>query len=165
MRADALLPPPPAVTAGKWDARQGAACPPFPLRWFCSWTPLADGRLAGFIAGYEGGNAFMEERFAARLEAGAVVSFIWNGLEHVGAEPTPATVAAEVEALQDLHARCFIAWHDEAAWERGDLKLRDGLERRLTSAGTALWLPPRESAAMSTIAALVHRTGILTRFR
>lgn len=158
------VPRAPSVLACKWDARSGPDCPPFPLRWFCSWTPTQCGRIAGYIAGYEGGNAYMQERFLARLEAGELDSFIWNGMEHIGAEPTPATFPPDPEPVLDAHAACFMAWCDEEAWERDQPSLREAWASYLEPAGASLWMPPYAPSAMGTIAALIRRTGILTRF-
>jgi hypothetical protein len=106
----------------------------------------------------------MQERFLARFGAGELASFIWNGMEHAGAQPAPATIPPELEPVLDEHAACFMAWCDEEAWERDQPSLRADWASYLEPAGTSLWMPPYNPSAMGTIAALVRRTGILTRF-
>lgn len=151
--------------AGKWDAREGPRVPPFRVRWFFSWTEYAPGCLAGFIAGYEGGRAFIEERFNARFRGRSLASFVWNGVDHARDRRREARpVAAGVAAMCDEHYEIFLEWHDREEWERGFLCLAPGRERRLARVGTSLLLPAADESAMERIAAMSRRTGILCRF-
>lgn len=154
------------VTAGKWDARHGADVPPFRLRWFFSWSELNEGRIAGFFAGYEGGNAFVEERFWARFNRDALVEFVWNGRDHVTTEDRSAEAASdELEALCDEHFEKFIRWHDREEWDRGFLCLAPGRDNELTwQQGSLLLRPVIPGAVMVKVAAMARRTGILCSF-
>jgi len=44
------------VLAGKWDDPGAHQTPPFRCRWFFSWSEPEPGRIAGYFAGYEGGD-------------------------------------------------------------------------------------------------------------
>lgn len=151
--------------AGKWDARDQAAAGMFRCRWFFSWTDFGSGRIIGFFAGYEGGGAFVEERFHARFRGARLQEFVWNGRDHAtGTDRSFEPIPDEVERCQDQHFDVFLSWHDEAEWERGFLCLAAGREQGLTRLPGSLLLAPTDDECADRVAAMVRCTGILTRF-
>lgn len=156
----------PEVLAGKWDDPENAGVPPFRCRWFFSWSELAPGRIAGFFAGYEGGGAFVEERFHAVFRRGRLAAFVWNGRDHlqdidVSHIPLPEDVAACTERHFDI----FAYWHDQARWDEGFICLAPVREEALERLPGSLYLPPQGGPeAISRIAQMVGCTGILCRF-
>lgn len=155
----------PSDTAGKWDDPDASLKPPLRCRWFFSWTEYAPGQLAGFFAGYEGGGAFVEERFHAVFSAAKLQRFVWNGREHVtGADVSAEPMTGDVERLGDHHFDVFIDWHDRTRWEDGFLCLAEGRSNGLTMLPNALFLPPADTRSMERVAAMVRCTGILCRF-
>lgn len=160
------MPTPSRVLAGKWDDRGGALQPPFRCRWFFSWTELDDGRIAGYFAGYEGGGAFVEERFHAMFINEELVEFVWNGREHTrGQDRSYEAVPGDVAHCNEEHFEIFMHWHDRDRWEDGFLCLAPSLENRLVTLSDSLLLPPMDAdTAMARIAAMVRCTGILCSF-
>lgn len=149
--------------AGKWDAREGIG--PYRCRWFYSWSELSPGRIAGFFAGYEGGGAFVEERFTARFAASELLEFTWNGRDHV--QRVDRSLDPPDEAIvrcQDEHFDEFIRWHDRDEWDRGFLCLAPGKDQALARVGTSLLLDPGDGVAFQRIVAMTRCTGILVRF-
>jgi len=152
--------------AGKWDDRGGALQPPFRCRWFFSWSELDEGLIAGFFAGYEGGGAFVDERFHARFQRGKLREFVWNKRDHLtGDDRSGEEIPDHISHCHEEHAEVFLHWHDRDPWESGFLCLAPGLEKGLTMLPSSLMLEPRRpAAAMNKIAAMVRCTGILCSF-
>lgn len=153
------------VIAGKWEDRGSTLTPPFRCRWFFSWTEYAVGRIAGFFAGYEGGSAFVDQRFHAAYDRDRLTQFVWNGVDHAAhlrVEVAPAS--REVEVLMEHHADVFLCWHDRDRWEDGYLCLAHGKQHGLVMPPDALYLPPMpERASLAKISAMLKATGIATR--
>lgn len=153
------------VLAGKWDDPDARQAPPFRCRWFFSWSEPEPGRIAGYFAGYEGGGAFVEERFQAVFSRGVLEAFTWNGREHVsGRDVSFELVDPVLAAISDRHFDVFIQWHDRDRWEDGYLCLAPGREEGLVMLPTALHLPPSNPTAMKRIGAMARYTGIMCRF-
>lgn len=165
------------VLAGSWLDHSGRLAPPFRCQWFFSWTELGKGRIAGFMAGYEGGGAFVEEPFIARFSKAKLLEFIWHSCDHISGEERPDIQFwpdDEIMECCDSHAEIFQQWHNHEEWENGYLCLAPGLEHTeglllepevLVSGPQYLFLTPEDDAAMDKIAMLISHTGIATRFR
>lgn len=156
----------PRVLAGKWEDRGSTLEPPFRCRWFFSWTELDDKRVVGFFAGYEGGGAFIEERFHASFHEKRLVEFVWNGRDHAADQDRSyVPLPAGIEHHQDEHFDVFMQWHDPVLWEEGSLYLAPGKENILTLPPGSLLLEPNNAVRnMGRIQALARHTGILSSF-
>lgn len=161
--------PPNRCLAGKWDDKGARMKPPFPCRYFFSWTEMGNSRIAGYFGGYLGGGAFIDASFRATFKRKALVEFVWLGRDHVSGEERPQEWPEAIRMQCDEHLGVFLAWHDENAWEDGVLHLAPGLENRpgLTLAPDDIfYMEPesRESEVMQKVAAMVGYTGILCTF-
>jgi hypothetical protein len=156
----------PEVVAGKWDNPDDAGIPPFRCRWFFSWSELAPGRIAGFFAGYEGGGAFVEERFHAMFCQGRLSAFVWNGRDHLqGIDVSHLPLPEDVAPCTERHFDIFAGWHDQAHWDQGFLCLAPGHKDKLKRLPGSLFLPPQGAPdATSRIALMAACTGILCSF-
>ncbi|TWI13530.1 hypothetical protein [Aerolutibacter ruishenii] len=155
------------VIAGKWEDRGSTLTPPFRCRWFFSWTEYAPARIAGFFAGYEGGGAFIGERFHAAFEGDRLTELVWNAYDHVAGMAAEAMFRSpDVDALVERHAEAFLRWHDRDRWEEGFLCLAAGREKGLVMPPDALYLPPKhERSGLLKIGAMLQATGIATRIK
>lgn len=152
------------VIAGKWDDRGSTLTPPFRCRWFFSWTEYAPDRIAGFFAGYEGGGAFVDQRFHAAFAGDRLTEFVWNGYDQAGGGASEAAPRSQdVDTLVERHAGVFLRWHDRERWEEGFLCLAVGKEKGLVMPADALYLPPRpERSGLLKISSMLQATGIAT---
>ena len=100
--------------SGLWEKREGRVI----CRAFAAWTELSDSSLAGIVAGYAGGGAFIQENFYCEFDDGTATKLIIDYTDHVSGDESPfddldqSAIDASEEALDLL-----LALHDQDAWE------------------------------------------------
>jgi hypothetical protein len=100
---------------GGWEIREGRTI----CRWLIVWKSINETIIAGALAGYQGGGAFMMEQFCAETEDGSLSSLKIDfedkitGEEIDFFEDVPDEILMECDDAQDL----ILEWHDEGKWE------------------------------------------------
>ena len=113
--------------SGLWEKREGRII----CRAFAAWTELSDSAVAGVVAGYAGGGAFIQENFYCEFENGTATKLIIDYTDHVSGEESPfddldQSAIDASEAALDL----LLDLHDQDAWEEEEQLLllsTDGL--------------------------------------
>lgn len=99
---------------GLWEKRDARII----CRAFVAWTELSGSSLAGIVAGYAGGGAFIQENFYCEFEGGTATRLIIDYTDHVSGEESyfddleQSAIDASEEALDLL-----LELHDKDAWE------------------------------------------------
>jgi len=99
---------------GLWEKRDDRII----CRAFAAWTELSDSAVAGVVAGYAGGGAFIQENFYCEFENGTATKLIIDYTDHVSGDESPfddlgqSAIDASEEALDLL-----LDLHDQDAWE------------------------------------------------
>lgn len=96
-----------------WEQRnQRAIC-----RWFISWKPIENNKLAGAIAGYTGGGSFMIERFYATYENSEITALWIDGNDRVSEDEIDFDSLDESvqKIANDAEDEIYI-WNNQELW-------------------------------------------------
>ena len=132
------------LTNGAWEKRSKtkAIC-----RWFVAWENITNEEIAGAVAGYGGGGAFIVERFYGQ-RIGANLSKLWiDYTDRISNEDIDFQGAGS-NALDaaERGLDCIWEWNDHDLWSAADeVVLLAGAAAKLTAKKDMLYLD-RDSA-------------------
>jgi hypothetical protein len=129
-----------SLNAG-WENRQGRSI----CRWFCAWKEVGDKKLAGVIAGFAGGGAFLLERFFATVDG--------NDVEFSDLDE------AIRSAMDDAEDEVW-AYNNRDLWEDAEqLVLLEDRKSHLAESGDMLLLSTSDSSLVRSICELAGLTA------
>ena len=144
-----------------WEKRDGRII----CRAAVAWRDVAEGTLAGCVAGYSGGGAFQLEQFFCAHEGGTATSLLIDTRDHITGDEVDffddvQQVALDVcdDAQDHIYGYCDrYAWEDKEQLRLIDGKeadLRQGSEPDVLVAGPAL---PKPLARLCEFAGLTAK--------
>ena len=145
-----------SLNAG-WEDREGRSI----CRWFCAWKKVGDKQLAGVIAGFAGGGAFLLERFFATVD-GEDLSSLWIDLtDRISGIDVEFSVLDEAirSAMDDAEDEVW-AYNDRELWEDAEqLVLLEEAKPGLTESGDMLLFSTSDSSIVRSICELAGLTA------
>ncbi len=145
-----------SLNAG-WEKREGRSI----CRWFCAWKELGDNQIAGVIAGFSGGGAFLLERFFAKVE-GTKLSSLWVDMTDriSGDDVEFGDLDQSIRSLMDDAEDEVWAYNDRDLWDDAEqLVLLEEKRADLTESGDMLFLSTSTAPFVSQICALAGLTA------
>jgi hypothetical protein len=145
-----------SLNAG-WEKREGRSI----CRWFCAWRELGDNQIAGVIAGFSGGGAFLLERFFAKVE-GTELSSLWVDMTDriSGADVEFGDLDESVRSLMDDAEDEVWAYNDRDLWDDAEqLVLLEEKKDNLTESGDMLLLSSSTAPFVRQICELAGLTA------
>lgn len=96
-----------------WELKE----PTSPCRWFIVWNKVSADEIAGHIAGYSGGGAFLMEKFYAKHKNGILLSLWVDFTDLVSKEEIDFyTLDAEIIEIMERSEDEIWDWNDEERW-------------------------------------------------
>ena len=145
-----------SLNAG-WEKREGRSI----CRWFCAWKEVGDKKLAGVIAGFAGGGAFLLERFFATVD-GNDLSSLWIDLtDRISGDDVEFSDLDEAirSAMDDAEDEVW-AYNNRDLWEDAEqLVLLEDRKSHLAESGDMLLLSTSDSSLVRSICELAGLTA------
>ena len=145
-----------SLNAG-WENREGRSI----CRWFCAWKEVGDKKLAGVIAGFAGGGAFLLERFFATVD-GNELSSLWIDMTDriSGNDVEFGDLDASIRSAMDDAEDEVWTFNNRDLWEDAEqLVLLEDKKPDLTESGDMLLLSTADPALVGRICELAGLTA------
>ena len=100
--------------SGLWEKRDGRTI----CRAFAAWVKLSDSEVAGVVAGYAGGGAFVQENFYCEFNGDTPLKLIIDFTDHVsGAESAFDELDDNAIEAAESALDILLELHDQEAWD------------------------------------------------
>ena len=122
--------------SGLWEKKDGRTI----CRAFAAWEKLSDSEVAGVVAGYAGGGAFIQENFYCEFNGDTPSKLIIDFTDHIsGTESSFDDLDDNAIEAAETALDMLLALHDQDAWEDAEqLLLVDSESDELSHEGDDL---------------------------
>ena len=145
-----------SLNAG-WEKREGRSI----CRWFCAWKEVGNKQLAGVIAGFAGGGAFLLERFFATVDGNDLASLWIDMTDRISGNDVEFSDLDEPirSAMDDAEDEVW-AYNNRDLWEDAEqLVLLEDRKPDLTESGDMFLLSTSDSALVRRFCELAGLTA------